>query len=61
MNDFSNFISTVGFPIAASVALFWLNMKTSETYSKALEDMRRTVEKNTDMLATLIHQLRKED
>lgn len=57
VNDVTNLISNLGFPIVVSGALFWLNMKTSETYSKTIEEMRKTVEKNTVMVSSLIEKL----
>lgn len=61
VNDVTNLISNLGFPIVVSGALFWLNMKTSETYSKTIEEMRKTVEKNTTMVSSLIEKLSKEE
>lgn len=60
VNDVNNLISNLGFPIVVSGALFWLNMKTSETYSKTIEEMRKTVEKNTTMVSSLIEKLSRE-
>lgn len=61
VNDVTNLISNLGFPIVVSGALFWLNMKTGETYSKTIEEMRKTVEKNTTMISSLIEKLSKEE
>lgn len=59
MQDISTLISTLGFPIVASGALFWLNIKTSETYSKSIEEMRKTIEENSEIISQLLSTLKK--
>lgn len=59
MQEISTLISTLGFPIVASGALFWLNIKTSETYSKSIEEMRKTIEENSEIISQLLSTLKK--
>ena len=59
MQEISTLISTLGFPIVASGALFWLNIKTSETYSKSIEEMRKTIEENSEIISQLLATLKK--
>lgn len=54
VEDLSNLISNVGFPVVVCGALFYLNMKTSETYSKTIDEMRKTINENTNMISKLI-------
>lgn len=53
-NEVSTLISNLGFPIVACGALFWLNLKTSETYAKTIAEMRKTIEDNTRMIQSFI-------
>lgn len=59
MTEIGSLISTLGFPIVASGALFWLNLKTSETYSKSIESMRKTIEENSEIVSQLLSTLKK--
>lgn len=59
MQEIGTLISTLGFPIVASGALFWLNLKTSETYSKSIEEMRKTIDENSMILSELLSNLKK--
>ena len=56
-SEISSLISNLGFPIVACVALFWLNLKTSETYSKSISEMRKTIEDNTRMIQSFIEKI----
>ena len=58
-SDVVTLISNLGFPIVACVALFWLNMKTSETYSKTIDDMRKTIDENTKVITQFLDTLKK--
>jgi len=57
VQDISTLISTVGFPIVAAGALFWSNLKTSDHYTKTIEEMRKTIEDNTLVTKQLIDKL----
>ena len=59
MQEIGTLISTLGFPIVASGALFWLNIKTSETFAKSMEEMRKTIEENSKILSELLSNLKK--
>ena len=61
MQEISTLISTLGFPIVASGALFWLNIKTSETYSKSIEEMRKTIEENSEIISQLLSTLKNKE
>lgn len=56
-SEVSNLISNLGFPIVACGALFWLNLKTSETYAKTISEMRKTIEDNTRMIQSFIEKI----
>lgn len=57
VNEINGLISNLGFPIVSCVALFWLNLKTSETYAKTLAEMRKTIEDNTRMIQSFIDKM----
>ena len=51
LSEFSQFISSVGFPIAASVAMFYLYNKTITELTETLTSMNHTL---TDLKNELI-------
>lgn len=55
--DITNLVSSLGFPIVAAGALFWSNLKTSEHYTKTIDEMRKTIEGNTLVTKQLIDKL----
>lgn len=61
VQDITNLVSSLGFPIVACGALFWSNLKTSDHYTTAIEQMRKTIEDNTLVTKHLIDKLEKEN
>lgn len=61
MNDLSNFISTVGFPIVVSVAMFYQNNILSANYQKLTQQLQQKIESNTEILTRLIEKLDQDD
>lgn len=61
MNDLSNFISTVGFPIVVSVAMFYQNNILSSNYQKLTQQLQQKIESNTEILTRLIEKLDQDD
>ena len=57
VNDVTTLIGSLGFPIVASGALFWLNIKTNEMYTKSMEQMRKSIDDNSHMIDTLTNTL----
>lgn len=57
MNELSNFISSVGFPIVVSVAMFYQNNILSANYQKLTEQLQNKIERNTEILTRLIEKL----
>ena len=57
MNELSNFISSVGFPIVVSVAMFYQNNILSANYQKLTEQIQNKIESNTEILTRLIEKL----
>lgn len=56
-NELNTLISNLGFPIVACGALFWMNLKTSDTYTKTFAEMRKAIEDNTRMIQSLIDKM----
>lgn len=61
MNELSNFISTVGFPIVVSVAMFYQNNILSANYQKLTQQLQDKIESNTEILTRLIEKLDQDD
>jgi len=57
VNELSNFISSVGFPIVVSVAMFYQNNILSANYQKLTEQLQNKIESNTEILTRLIEKL----
>lgn len=57
MNDLSNFISSVGFPIVVSVAMFYQNNTLSANYQKIADQMEQKLDINTQVITRLIDKL----
>lgn len=61
MNELSNFISSVGFPIVVSVAMFYQNNILSANYQKLTVQLQNKIESNTEILTRLIEKLDQDD
>lgn len=57
MNDLSNFISTVGFPIVVSVAMFYQNNILSSNYQQMTKELQDKIVANTLIMQRLIDKL----
>lgn len=61
MQDISDFISTVGFPIVVAVAMFYQNNTLSANYQKLTQQLQEKIESNTEILTRLIEKLDQDD
>ena len=61
MEDLSNFISTVGFPIVVAVAMFYQNNVLSKNYQDLTQQLQNKIESNTEILTRLIEKLDQDD
>lgn len=61
MQELSEFISTVGFPIVVSVAMFYQNNILSSNYQKLTQQLQDKIENNTEILTRLIEKLDQDD
>ena len=46
-------IASLGFPIVACCALFWMVNKNEERHKEEIDGMRKTIEDNTNVLSSL--------
>jgi len=46
-------VASLGFPIVAAAALFWFINKQEERHKEELDGVRKTLEENTSVLASL--------
>lgn len=53
MMDITQIISTVGFPIAAYVAMFWYMIKQSELHKEEMDALKEALNANTNALIEL--------
>lgn len=61
VQDLSDFISTVGFPIVVAVAMFYQNNVLSANYQKLTQQLQDKIESNTEILTRLIEKLDQDD
>lgn len=57
MEDLSKFISTVGFPIVVSIAMFYQNNTLSTNYQQITKGLQDKIEANTLVMQQLINKL----
>jgi len=53
INTITQFIGTLGFPIAACCVLFWYLQKESENHKQEMNNMRDAINANTSIIAEL--------
>lgn len=46
-------IASLGFPIVAAAAMFWMVNKQEERHKAEMDGMRKTIEDNTNVLVSL--------
>lgn len=46
-------IASLGFPIVAAAAMFWMVNKQEERHKSEIDGMRKTIEDNTNVLTSL--------
>ena len=61
MQELRDFISTVGFPIVVSVAMFYQNNLLSNNYQKMTEQLQKKIESNTEVMTRLVEKLDQDD
>ena len=61
MSELSNFISSVGFPIVVSIAMFYQNNVLAVNYQKITEQLQQKIESNTVIITRLIEKLDQDD
>lgn len=55
-------VNTVGFPIAVSIALFYQNFKTQESYNKTFSEFKEVINHNSksiEQLTKVVNEIRK--
>lgn len=53
INTITQFIGTLGFPIAACCVLFWYLQKESENHKQEMNNMRDAINANTSIITEL--------
>ena len=57
INEIMQAIATVGFPIVACAAMFWLNYKMNEQHKKEMDKITEAVNNNTIAITNLTSKL----
>ena len=57
INVITSLISSVGFPIACCIFLFWANNKQNERHAEEVEKLRISVDNNTKAMLKLCQKL----
>lgn len=58
-NTIVELINTVGFPIVACIALFWMNINTLKQERRLLQELQQAVNTNTEVMKELNYQIRR--
>lgn len=53
INTITQFIGTLGFPIAACCVLFWYLQKESQNHKDEMNNMKSAIDANTSIIAEL--------
>ena len=61
VDDITNLISNVGFPIVVTGILFWLLYKNSLMYDNTIQKMRETIDKNTQLIQKMLNNMKGDD
>lgn len=61
MMDITQIVSTVGFPIAAYVAMFWYMIKQTDAHKEEMETVKEALNANTAALIELKSYLERKD
>ena len=57
MNEIMTLISTVGFPIASAVGMFYLYIRVDEKKNEQAEEFNRNLQENTAVLSKLVEKI----
>lgn len=61
INDISQLVNNLGFPIVVAGILFWLMYKNSVMYNDTIQKMRETIDKNTKIMQEVLSHLKEGD
>lgn len=61
VTNLSQMIGSLGFPIVATIALFWWNMKQEERHKEEVGELSQAIANNTLALTELKEMLRKDE
>lgn len=53
-NTIMKLVSTLGFPIVTSAALFWYIVISNKQTDETLENLRKTIEENTKLISSIL-------
>ena len=53
MDSVTQLIASLGFPIVAAAAMFWMVNKNEDRHKEEMNGLRKTIEDNTNVLVSL--------
>lgn len=57
LTNIVSIISSVGFPIAAALGLFWYMTKQDENHKEEVKELRQAIENNTLVITRLVDKM----
>lgn len=61
MDEITTLISTLGFPIASCIALFWYMTKESERHKEETDKLKQSIDNNTLIITKLYERMGKNE
>lgn len=61
MDEVTTLITTVGFPIAMCLLLYFQSLKTSEQHKAEIDELKQAIENNTLVVQQLVQSLSHKD
>ena len=58
VDDISQLVNNLGFPIVVTGILFWLMYKNSVMHNDTIQKMRETIDKNTKIMQEVLDHLK---
>jgi len=61
VDEISQLVSNLGFPIVVAGVLFWLMYKNSLMFNNTIDKMRETIDKNTQLIQEMLNHFKEGD
>lgn len=61
VDEITQLVNNLGFPVVVTGVLFWLMYKNSLMYNNTIQEMRETIEKNTQIMQEVLSHMKGDD